>query len=109
MKIVKGIWEWVVVRRPARWVAESVNALFFPIATVWYRERPMLLLFCSVNLLVAQIGVLASFWFAAERGVAFGRALYQNLQNASFYIFAVSLLVTTMSILVAEYLEVDDA
>jgi len=107
----KPISEWPILNwwifRPFFWIYGALGRLFLPFMTIWRNERPMLWLFCSVNILVAQISIFASFWMAAERSIDFGRVLQQNLLNASFYVFSVSLLVTTAAILVAEYLELD--
>jgi CBS domain containing-hemolysin-like protein len=88
------------------WLRNVVKQTIFPIVTVWVREPAMLVMFCSVNLLVAQAGILFAFWYAAEKG-GVGHVLSRQLQSANLYVFAVSLLVTTSSILVAEYLEAE--
>jgi len=81
--------------------------LLFPIETVWHREKAALTLFCISNLIVGQIGIIGGFLIAAKEATPLGRVLGQNLLSGNLYVFAVTLLVTTCTILAGEYLDAE--
>jgi hypothetical protein len=99
---MKNIWNKLI---------ETVHSLllltFFPVKVIWTKEKAVFLAFCMANLVIGQIGIIGSFLIAIQSHTSFGRVLYQNLQSGNLSVFAVSLLVTTCSILISEYLEPD--
>ncbi len=81
--------------------------IFFPVQTVWRREKAALGLFCIANLIVGQVGIIGGFLVASKEATPLGRVLGQNLFSGNLYVFAVTLLVTTCTILAGEYLEAE--
>lgn len=79
--------------------------ILFPIGAAWRRERPLLIVFCLANLVFGQIGIIWALIVSVKKHIPFAQVLDQNLQNANLSVFAVSLLVTTGTVLVAEYLD----
>lgn len=79
--------------------------LLLPVQTTWKRERPLFIVFCMANLIIGQIGIIWALLASAMTNLSFTKIIDQNLQNANLSVFAVSLLVTTGTILIAEYLD----
>jgi hypothetical protein len=79
--------------------------ILFPVRATWKRERALLIIFCLANLVFGQVGLIWALLVSQQKNIAFGQILDQNLQNANLAVFAVSLLVTTGTVLIGEYLE----
>jgi len=79
--------------------------ILFPIGATWRRERPLFIIFCVANLVFGQLGIIWALMVSVKKQIPFAQVLDQNLQNANLSVFAVSLLVTTGTVLVAEYLD----
>lgn len=79
-----------------------------PVQATWRRERPLFIVFCVANLIIGQIGIIWALLASAMKNLPFAKIVDQNLQNANLSVFAVSLLVTTGTILIAEYLDEEE-
>lgn len=80
--------------------------ILFPISATWRRERPLLIVFCLANLVLGQLGIIGALIVSSmKQQISFAQVLDQNLQNANLSVFAVSFLVTTCTVLIAEYLD----
>ncbi|MGE0356505.1 MAG: hypothetical protein AB7P08_06260 [Burkholderiales bacterium] len=75
------------------------------VRNTWKREQALFVIFCLVNLILGQIGMIWALIVAGKKQMPFAQVLDQQLQSANFAVFAVTLLVTTGTILIGEYLE----
>lgn len=79
--------------------------IFFPVQTLWKRDKTYLLIFVVVNIIAGQVGVLTSLLLASQGEGSFFDAWMKNLSSAALYTFSISLVVSSLALVGSELID----
>ena len=78
---------------------------FAPIKTLWGRDKTYILIFIVVNLIIGQLGVLISLALSLKAVAGIQNAITNNLITGAFYIFSISLVVSSLAVIGSELID----
>ncbi len=90
---------------PLKFMNSMLSLVRAPIKTLWDRDKTFILIFVIVNLVIAQLGVIISIALSIQKGYDLLKAFDNNLTSGAFYIFSISLVVSSLAVIGSELID----
>jgi hypothetical protein len=79
---------------------------FFPICSLYERDKVFTLIFIVVYIIAGQIGIIASLLITIQYGGLISETWQQNLSSGALYTFSISLVVSVLAVIGSEVIDI---
>jgi hypothetical protein len=85
--------------------SSNLGKIFYPVITLWVRDKTYLLFFIVINIVVGQTGLIASLLVTYQGGGSQIDAWMQNLSSAALFTFSISLVASSIALFGSEAID----